>query len=346
MKFLIAFVNDVSAVKNFKILSAMFLVVATIFFGGCGKQNPQPAPAQETRQTENRQETVERREEPKQEIGRPLDTSIEVSKDAMDRFIQVAKNYKLTESEVRRLVQIFTQAGMNFDPQLRISIKPVMEEKLVSAMRPLEYKTLGYNVECQYPGTKPQLIVDGIPHNARGWYILTYGQDDTGKDFEIYFKFMFGEDVRPIYKNHRIIDTVETLSCTVTDETFKKMYNVIANEASKKGKFVEAQKFYESALSRDLTPEDYEKFLNGATDLKDLGITSVENVTYTGIKALKSTAQFSSENNELCISVFPDVIVESNVYGEGKKKFYSDFQFRPDGSLVKFKLWESKDKVN
>lgn len=175
-------------------------------------------------------------------------------------------------------------------------------------MRPFEYTTLGYSVECQASGTKPQLIVDGSPHNARGWYILTYGQDDSGKDFEIYFKFMYGEEVCPMYQNHRIIDTVETLSCTVKDETFNKMHNIIADKASAKGKFVEIQ--------------------NG------------------GVTALKNMASLTYVNNAPCIIVFPDVIVESNVYGEGKKKFYSDFQFGLDGSLIEFELWESKDKVN
>lgn len=116
-----------------KITAAILLASGTIFFGGCGydkppeqKPAPQAAPVRETRQTENT-ERVER----KQEIGEPLDTSIEVTKNEMDRFIAVAKNYRLTEGEVRKLVQIFKQIGMNFDPQLRISIKPITKEKLV-----------------------------------------------------------------------------------------------------------------------------------------------------------------------------------------------------------------------
>ena len=332
--------------RNLKIVAVTLLASGAIFFGGCGyskppvQKPPQSAPVQENLSAENTKPV-----EHKQEVGEPLDTSIEVTKDEMDRFIDVAKNYKLNEGEVRRLVQIFKQVGMNFDPRLRISINPVSEQHLKPLGR-IEYTTKGYTVECQYPGTKPQLIVDGIPRNARGYFVLIYGSDssDSKNDFEIYFEFLYGGDFCPIYKGHRILNTIKSLTFTVADEAFNKMHDTIAIVGNERGKFIEIQKFYERALSRELTPEDYEAILSGKNKLEDLGITELENVTIKGVELLKRDCNLGFKFNAPCIVVFPEVIVESNVYGEGKKKFYGKFDFQFNGDLIHFTLSESHQK--
>ena len=349
----IAVVKDV-LIMNIKIISVILLTSGIIFFDGCGYEKvPEKKPAsqntltQETRPSENKPSA-----KIQSERDETLNRNIEVTKDEMDRFISVAKNYKLTENEVRRLVQIFKQIGMNFDNRLRIEIEPIQSQKITWAMGPIEYTTKGYTMNCQYIGTKPQIVINDISRNAKGYYIFTYrpADSDSINDFEIYFEFLFGEAICPMYKNHRIVETVKTLSCTVTDEAFNKMYDTITREVSSKGKFIEIQKFYGQRLSRELRPEDYEVILNEMDNPKELdeklGIKMLKNVTRTGITVLKDTAELSYAHNAPYIMVFPDIIIESNVYGEGKKQFYGYFEFRPDGTLIKYNLWESNDKIN
>lgn len=337
--------------KTIKIMAAI-LASGAIFFGGCGSVKPpvqQNAPVQNSESDSEREQRLAERHRAmaEMEYGYPVDAGIEVTRDEMDRFIDVAKNYKLTEGEVRRLVQIFKQVGMNFDSRLRIKIEPLVDRKIKFAYgSPIEYTIRGYTVNCDYPGTKPQLFVDGLPRNAAGQYVLSYGQTPDGSsDFEIYFEFVYGDALCPIYKDKRIMATVKDLSCAVDDSVFERMENEIAQVAAEKGKFVEVQKFFERTLARPITPEEYADILNGA-DPKNFGIEELENVTFRGVDMLKRTAQFTFMNGAPSIVSFPDVIVESNVYGEGKKKFHGNFKFRQSGALIKYKLWESSQKVN
>lgn len=277
-----------------KITAAILLASGTIFFGGCGydkppeqKTAPQAAPVRETRQTENT-ERVER----KQEIGEPLNTSIEVTKNEMDSFIDVAKNYRLTENGVRKLVQILKQIGFDTSNSKMI-IDPVWDKKFSTDMRLLNVPTPVYKIYNS----------KGLPPDVHGDWILTFGEDptDSVRDFEIYFKFN-NDDICPMYKSHRVVLKMSDCNFEVSDDVWQKIYDTIAREISGEGKVVEMRYLQYKGINID---------------------------------ALKVSASFTFKNNAPCVMVSPDVVIESNVYGEGRKTIHTRFFFRLDGTFIK-----------
>ena len=224
-----------------------------------------------------------------------LDTSIEVTKEEMDKFIDVAKNYRLKEEDVKRLVQILKQCGVKHINSKDFIVSPISKQNITWAMGDIKYDKIGYKIF---------LSKEDIPEKVSGHLVLLYNNMDNKLDFTIYhdFNLDFGDNEKgkiPIYANHEIENNISFIKMKPTEEMYKMMYNAVRISV-------------ENEFGKVIDMKDEDKH----------NIDAIKNACYTNDIILRGKDDF-----KIMYKIHLFIVYESNVYGEGKKEVFGDFTF-------------------